>query len=77
MTESFKSRESLWRAIDGTLRNIGSVARQVGASHIAGHPDPVWNSPTVANRGRDLDGYVLQSWGRPDRKLYNLPGYYL
>jgi hypothetical protein len=68
------TRESL--AIAGTLRSIASVAFYVGQERTAGRADPVWNAPTVANRGRDLDGFILQSWGRPDRKLYNLPGFY-
>jgi len=59
-------------AIAGALRNIARVAFYVGQARRDGYPDPTWNEPA-----RDLDGYILQSWGRPDGKLYNLPGLYV
>jgi hypothetical protein len=74
---TFRSQAYANLAIAGAIRNIASVAFYVNQAQRDGLPDPTWNEPTVANRGKDLDGYILQSWGRPDGKLYNLPGYYL
>jgi hypothetical protein len=73
---TFRSQAYAYLAIAGALKNIASVAFYVGQARRDGLADPTWNEPTVANRGRDLDGYILQSWGRPDGKLYNLRNYY-
>jgi hypothetical protein len=40
--------------IAAALRNIYSVAYQVAANRIAGHPAPVWNPPS-----RDAAGMII------------------